>query len=189
MQLRALLHRHAAHAHSLRGPRGGGRAGYREAGQVVWHKSDGSGEPHEYQRDRAVGQHLDREQLLDRDQCRDHDHPPEAHDPEREQRCHESPAAADAPRPVLHAHAQRPPGSLAPLVEQEAERAPAAAQAGVFCRGQLVDRGREDHPGRHVRARAVPRERGYRERPQPHVQAVRGEAERGPRDQVAGDEG
>ena len=53
------------------------------------------------------------QRLLQRDQRGDERHPGEAHDAEREQRRHQRPAAAHAPRAVPRAHLKAPPGRRA----------------------------------------------------------------------------
>ena len=77
--------------------------------------------------DAAPGQ-----RLFGRDQPGDQRHPNDAHDPQREQRCHQRPAAADAPRPVLRAHPNGARRAVAPRADQEPERASALARQTSF---------------------------------------------------------
>ena len=108
----------------------------------------------------------------------------QAHHAEGEQRRHQSPAAADAPRAVHDAHAQRSRGPVTPVGEHEVKRCAAAAQAGVLDGRELVDRRREEHTAGEVGAAAMPRQRGDRERAHADIQAVRDQPERRPRQEI-----
>lgn len=72
--------------------------------------------------DQAVGELLEGQQLLDRDQAGDGEHPRQAHHSEGEQRGHQPPAAADAPRAVRDTQAQRSRGPVTPVGEHEVKR-------------------------------------------------------------------
>ena len=111
----------------------------------------------------------------------DGDHPRQAHHAECEQRGHQSPAAADAPRAVHDAHAERSRGPVTPVGEHEVKRPAAAAQAGVLDGRELVDRRRKEHPAGEIAVRRDATTARDRERAHADVQAVREQPERRPR--------
>ena len=104
---------------------------------------------------RCARRSLPGQQPLRRDQRGDEGHPADAHHPEREERGHQPPAAADADPAVLEPHPQRPEATRVPVLEEH-RRAAAVAQAGVLRRGQLVEGRAEDHAAGDVAAQRHP---------------------------------
>jgi hypothetical protein len=100
-------------------------------------------------RDRSAGWH----RLFERDQGSRERHPRQAHHPEREQRCHQGPAAPDTPGAVQGAHLEGPPWPATPRAQQEAERATALAQAHVLHRRELVGRRQQEGAAREPTSR------------------------------------
>src|SRR6266545_2981669 len=112
------------------------------------------------------------ERLLDRDQTGDDRHPNDAHDPERKERRHQRPAAADTPGAVPHSHPERAGPPVAPRAEQYAKRAAALAQTRILERRKLVDGGGDE--GRSGDPAADERDReGYSARGRPRNEIAR----------------
>src|ERR1051325_9910426 len=63
--------------------------------------------------------------------------PPQVHYACNKQQTHQQPAAPDAIETMTQPHLQRPPGSVPPLGQDEAQRRPAVPEAGLLKRWKL----------------------------------------------------
>ena len=120
----------------------------------------------------APGNHL-----LDEDEGGERGHPRQVHHAGHEQERHDRPAAAHAEEPVTQAHREGPGPPFAPLAEQEAQRGPAAGQAGVLEGRELVEASEHQECGAQERPDAIPAAGQEACSAQPHLAGGRHGAE------------
>jgi hypothetical protein len=93
-----------------------------------------------------------------RDQGRYHDHPCQARHPEREQRGHQRPAAAETPRSGSDPHSQRSGTTVVAAFFSGTSRSAAPGQAGALGWRELIRRAGQKHSGGQVAACPFPGE-------------------------------
>ena len=127
----------------------------------------------------------DRQHLLGEHDCRDDEHPGDAHHADGEEQHHQRPAAADAPGAVHDPHPHAPRRAAVPVVHDKAQRRAAVTQADALQRCQLVDARQRDRRAGDLRSGPVPGEEWRVEPAHEPEQPERDEPVGRPRDQVA----